>query len=342
MGKHGKPAGRGGGRGGRGGGGGGGGRWRGRDLDGLDDSVPESELASRFVTRAKVVEAESTDTDESGSAGSGSDAEESGAGAGAGKSSRKSVDRSSSRAEKHVFKPSAAPAGADGDDGADSGVGTAEGDADGGSSGSESDGGASERRAKHILTGGVPLAMWDLGQCDAKRCTGRKLERLGMIRTLQLGNSFRGVVLSPEGRRAVSREDAELIGKHGISVIDCSWALVESLPYHRMKGHARLLPYLVAANSVNYGKPYKLSCAEAIAATLYIAGWKEGACGGRLQPQQGQTGRARVRFCLGAQLARRRTDGGACDIVQRCLFPARCGVAVWQWRPARSPSQPRQ
>jgi len=39
-------------------------------------------------------------------------------------------------------------------------------------------------------------ACWDLGHCDAKRCSGKRLMRLGMMRELNVGQKFTGVVIS--------------------------------------------------------------------------------------------------------------------------------------------------
>lgn len=87
------------------------------------------------------------------------------------------------------------------------------------------------------------------------------------------GNPFRGIVLSPLGKKKLSPLDKDVVLSAGISVIDCSWAKIQELPAKQIRtGIHRLLPFLVAANSVNYGKPHKLSCAEAIAATLFIVG----------------------------------------------------------------------
>lgn len=124
----------------------------------------------------------------------------------------------------------------------------------------------------------LPLAMWDLGQCDKKRCTGTRLVRQGVIQELRLGQHFPGVIMSPVGRSSVSVEDAELIRAKGLAVVDCSWNKLDDVPFGRIKGRApRLLPWMLAANPVNYGKPCKLSCAEALAAALYICGQKDDA-----------------------------------------------------------------
>jgi len=138
-------------------------------------------------------------------------------------------------------------------------------------------GGAAERRKanKNLRELEVTLAMWDFGQCDAKKCSGRKLSRLGYVKNLEFSKRFNGIVLSPNGTKTVSPEDKELIQKSGISVIDCSWAKVDEIPFSKTKGEERLLPYLVACNPINFGKPFQLSCVEAFAACLFITGFQD-------------------------------------------------------------------
>eukprot|EP00039_Didymoeca_costata_P016558 m.298771 g.298771 ORF g.298771 m.298771 type:complete len:289 (-) comp16411_c0_seq6:1077-1943(-) len=122
----------------------------------------------------------------------------------------------------------------------------------------------------------VPIAMWEFNQNDAKRDSGSKLVRQGLAKVLRIGQSFGGIVLNSEAVAMVSPADKIIVETKGIAGINCSWNKLDDIPFP-MLGRARYqrkLPFLVAANPVNYGRPYKMNTAEAISATLFIAGFE--------------------------------------------------------------------
>nr|CCC96017.1 unnamed protein product [Trypanosoma congolense IL3000] len=120
---------------------------------------------------------------------------------------------------------------------------------------------------------GVPLAMWDFEQCNPDACSGRRLHRRNALRLLKLREPFPGVVLTPTAVETLSPADSRIIGEFGVAVVDCSWNQLDAVPWRQMRmGAPRLLPLLIAANPVNYGRPQELNCAEAFAAALAIVG----------------------------------------------------------------------
>lgn len=60
---------------------------------------------------------------------------------------------------------------------------------------------------KYQIDVSFPVAMWDFNHCDPKKCSGRKLSRLGLIKTLRLGQRFNGIILSPIASTCIGPQD---------------------------------------------------------------------------------------------------------------------------------------
>ncbi|MCX6651663.1 MAG: DUF367 family protein [Methanomassiliicoccales archaeon] len=123
----------------------------------------------------------------------------------------------------------------------------------------------------------INLYVYDERDCDPKKCTSRKMVKFHLVEDLPNLRSvpYGVIVLDPFAPKAVSREDLESAKAHGILVMDLSWENIDGFPKVRKDAAHRALPYLLAANPVNWGKPMRLTSAEAVAATLYILGEKE-------------------------------------------------------------------
>ena len=81
------------------------------------------------------------------------------------------------------------------------------------------------------------------------------------------------ILLSPFSKKSLSAEDTIAVRRYGLVAVDCSWKTAESaFGVLEAKNPSRALPFLVAVNPVNYGKPFQLTTLEAFAAALYIVG----------------------------------------------------------------------
>ncbi|MFB6074145.1 MAG: DUF367 family protein [Haloarculaceae archaeon] len=108
------------------------------------------------------------------------------------------------------------------------------------------------------------------GDDDPEKCSARKLARFDLA---ALHRSARatppGIVLDPFAERALSPADGD--GHDRLVALDCSWETAEAEAF-RLDGPHRSLPFLVAANPVNFGTPFQLNTVEAFAGALTILG----------------------------------------------------------------------
>ncbi len=118
------------------------------------------------------------------------------------------------------------------------------------------------------MVGDLPLILYK-NEDDPKKCSARKLKRFKLAVFISRIPSNSVILYSDSSIRL---SPADSVYRHLVA-IDVSWENVDN--YHFPKDSTRSLPYMLAANPVNYGKPYKLSTVEAIAASYYILGKRE-------------------------------------------------------------------
>lgn len=121
------------------------------------------------------------------------------------------------------------------------------------------------------------LFLIDFKECEKKRCSAQKLVKLNKIKLVK--RPFTGITLSPYGQKSLTKHDLKIVRESGLATIDCSWNKIDEERAKMNKifsgKNTRYLPFLVAANSINYGRPMKLNNLEAYLAGLAILGMEE-------------------------------------------------------------------
>ncbi len=119
----------------------------------------------------------------------------------------------------------------------------------------------------------IPLFAYRDNSCDPRTCTVKKLEKAGLLtivtKTARIPRNT--LLLDPTAEQALSPADRNV---KSITVLDCSWEVLDTGAVSSWRIR-RALPFLIAANPVNFGKACRLSSVEALAAAVYILGERE-------------------------------------------------------------------
>jgi len=121
----------------------------------------------------------------------------------------------------------------------------------------------------------MKLIVYHANEDDPKKCSAKKLHKFGFVKleTKMRKTPKDAILLNPFAEKSLSKEDFKIAKKHGILAVDCSWKNAEkSFDFLDKRCNSRALPFVVASNPVNYGKPFKLTTLEAFATALYILG----------------------------------------------------------------------
>ena len=131
------------------------------------------------------------------------------------------------------------------------------------------------RGIRRTMGGAIEVVIYHAAQDDPRKNTALRLKKHGKARLVDDVRKIpeHAVLLNPYAKKALSREDLDDMRRYGLLALDCSWTQAEeAFPQLLGRTRSRALPFLVAANPVNWGKPFVLTTAEALGAALYIVG----------------------------------------------------------------------
>jgi len=120
----------------------------------------------------------------------------------------------------------------------------------------------------------LKLYVLRFNQDDPKKCTAAKMVKFKIANDVKK-TTKNNLVLDPFSEQVLLPKDKPTI--KSIVGIDCSWNLADQAFSKTFIGIKRKLPPLLAGNPVNYSKLNKLTTAEAMAASLFILGFKDDA-----------------------------------------------------------------